>query len=166
MESYEHLIKRLEIRDFDEEKEIPEDLIRKVVEAGRLAPSAMNRQPWRFMIIREKDRLKKLASIKSSARFVGKAGFAVAIYVKETRFSVIDATRAISTMQFAAWALDPPIGSCFNFGWEEEKVAEILGAIDGFILFTIIPFGYPQNPKIVGKKKRLPWSEVIIDSFD
>jgi nitroreductase len=166
MELYEHLINRLEIRDYDEEKDIPEDLIRKVVEAGRLAPSAMNRQPWRFMIIREKARLEKLASLKSSARFVGKAGFAVAIYVKETRFSVIDATRTISAMQFAAWALDPPIGSCFNFGWEEEKVAEILGAVDGFHLFTIIPFGYPKNPKIAGKKKRQSWSEVVIDHVD
>lgn len=163
MEMYEQLISRLEVRDFAPDQKISEEVIRKVVEAGRLAPSAMNRQPWKFVIVRDQDQLNRLAELNPHARYVGQAGFAVGIYIKESRFGEIDATRAITHMQLAAWVVTPRLGSCFNFGWDSEHVAKILGPVDGFRLFTIIPFGYPKKSKILGKKTRKSWSEVVVE---
>ncbi|MFW9779160.1 MAG: nitroreductase family protein [Candidatus Heimdallarchaeota archaeon] len=166
MDAYTQVIHRLEIRNFAEEQNIPNTIVRKIVEAGRLSPSAMNRQPWKFKVITNPGKLAELASIHPHARFVGSAGFAVAVYTSDQKFGPIDATRAISHMQIAAWVLSPRIGSCFNFGWNELQVQEIIGAVKGYQLFTIIPFGYPRISKVKGKKNRKSWHEVVLEDWD
>lgn len=163
MNAYDVLITRLETREFAEDHTIPGTVIRQIVEAGRLAPSAMNQQPWKFVIIREREKLSKLAEINASARYVGNAAFAVAVYVKESRFGEIDAIRAITQMQLAAWLLDPPVGSCFNWGWDATQVAGLIEPPKNRKLVTIIPFGYPRTPNFQGKKSRKFWEEVVIE---
>jgi len=163
LNAYEILLTRIETRDFADDQTIPDQVIQKVIEAGRLAPSAMNRQPWKFVIIRDREKLKKLAEINSHARYVEKSAFAVAIYIKESRFGEIDATRAITHMQLAAWMLTPRLGSCFNWGWDADQVASIIKPPEDIKLVTIIPFGYPRDPTILGKKSRKSWEDVVIE---
>ncbi|MFW9854742.1 MAG: nitroreductase family protein [Candidatus Thorarchaeota archaeon] len=163
MDAYTQIIHRLETRNFMEEQNIPNAIVRKIVEAGRLSPSAMNRQPWKFKVITNQSKLAELALIHRHARFVGSAGFAVAVYISDQKYGLIDATRAISHMQIAAWLLSPRIGSCFNFGWNEGQVEEIIGPVAGYQLFTIIPFGYPRISNVQGKKNRKPWNEVVLE---
>ena len=161
MEATRTLISRLEVRDFATDQRIPEKDIQAILEAAYQAPSAMNRQPWKFKLIKSKKILQRLAIVNLHAKFVGNAGFAVAVYTTQGRFGEIDATRAITLMQAVAWLIEPRIGSCFNWGWNAADVSKILGPIEDHQLVTIIPFGYPEKKKFLGKKNRKPREQVI-----
>lgn len=154
---YKEIISRLEVREFSDEP-VSEELILKVVEAGRLAPSAYNRQPWKFVVVRDKERLKKLGELCTSGPYVKDAAFAIVVFVDpENPFHVIDGTRAIQTMMLAGWTLG--LGSCWVTGVEREKAAELLKAPKSLYLLAVVPFGHPKK-KLKGKKARKPLAEV------
>ncbi|NIP29210.1 MAG: hypothetical protein GTN99_00735, partial [Candidatus Dadabacteria bacterium] len=86
------------VRNFID-KQVPDELIMKVMESGRLAPSAHNDQPWEFILVRDRNLLKKLEQFCISGRFVSQAGFAVVILTdKSSKWFQIDSTRAAQNM--------------------------------------------------------------------
>lgn len=123
----------------------------------------MNQQPWKFVIIRDREQLSKLAEINVNARYVDKVAFAVAIYVEESRIGEIDTIRVIIHMQLAAWLLETHLGSCFNWGWDATKVVTHIDSLEDAQLVTIIPFGYLRNSNIQGKKSQQSWEEIVVE---
>ncbi|MFW9939852.1 MAG: nitroreductase family protein [Candidatus Thorarchaeota archaeon] len=154
------LKERRSIRSF-QDKPIPEKEIKMILEAGRWAPSASNRQPWEFIIIKNKDILKKVARATGYGWFIAEASFAVAI-IGKTRISgkwyVIDTSLVSMNMMLMAWTLG--IGTCWIGSMNKGKVKEILGINTNDYLLTVLPFGYIQG-KIPDPTDRKPLNKVI-----
>ena len=148
------VLNRRSIRSY-ENKDIPEEVLQQILEAGRQAPSAANRQPVRFVVVNDHDVLKKLCDTLIT-RFVKSAPVAIAGCADVKSFltgkwAVIDATIAMQNMVIAAWALG--IGSCWIGACNEEKVKELLKIPDKWKVVAMITLGYPaEQPKPRTKK--------------
>src|SRR5690242_7999594 len=91
------------VREY-QDRAIPRDVLRRVVEAAHLTASAANRQPWHFILVEDRDRLRKLGSLVRTGPYTANAAAAVIVaYEKESKAGVSDASRAIQSMMLAAW---------------------------------------------------------------
>ncbi len=159
MDTLECIRKRRDIRSYLK-KDVADDVIRKIIEAGRLAPSAMNLQPWHFIVIKNKDTLKELGKFCISGRFVVDASFAVVIITEPSnKWHEIDGTRAVQNMSLAAW--NEGVGTCWIGAIDREKVKERLNIPKNLHILTILPFGYPEEFTVKRKKLRKLAEEVF-----
>jgi len=147
------VLSRRSIRRY-QQKEIPRDKLDKILEAGRQAPSAMNRQPWHFIVVTNNEIKKELSKwlftkhIKDSpVTIVGcaKTGFL------DRKWSIIGTSIALQNMVIAAWALG--IGSCWIGGFKEDKVKQLLKIPDKWKIVALVTLGYPDKTPHVKRKK-------------
>ena len=141
-----------------ESRRVPEAVIRKIVEAGRLTGSAMNLQPWHFIVVEERDTLERLGALARSGRYTAEAPLAIVVAVARTGYAVSDASRAIHSMLLTAWA--EGVGSNWVGFGGLEKVNALLGIPTALDVLAILPFGYPADAIGRGKKKRKPLGAV------
>ncbi|MDH5376323.1 MAG: nitroreductase family protein [Candidatus Bathyarchaeota archaeon] len=144
------IFRRRSIRRYRSEP-IPDDVLRNILEAGRLAPSADNAQPWHFIVVTESKIKEKLSEgrwnyfIKDSAATVVGCGYA------DNEWSTIDVAIALENMVIAAEAQG--VGSCWIGDFEEEEVKELLGIPDNLKVVALVSFGYPaEKPSPLNKK--------------
>jgi nitroreductase len=148
------ILSRRSIRRY-ENKDISEEVLQQILETGRQAPSAVNRQPIHFVVVNDHDALKILCNTLFS-RFVKYAPLAIVgcADIKSLltgKWAVVDATIAMQNMVIAAWALG--IGSCWIGACNEEKVKELLKIPDKWKVVALITLGYPaEQPKPRAKK--------------
>lgn len=125
-------------------KEIGEDVLDKILEAGRQAPSAGNRQPWHFILITD-DEIKEELSKGVYTWFI-KDSLAVIAGCAKTevrKWSVVDTSIAMQNMVIAAWAMG--VGSCWIGAFKEEDVKQLLSIPEGWKVVALIAFGYPAE---------------------
>lgn len=164
MDAYECIVTKRDVRTFDDAP-VPEDIQRKVLEAGRLAGSGKNSQHWRFILVREPDNLARLAEASTTGFWVQGAAFAVIVLTDPgLSFRKIDAGRSGEDMQLAAWSFG--LVSCIFTGIKEDAVREIFGIPQNLSPTLVIGFGNPAE-KVTGRsKKRKPLPEVaFLESF-
>ena len=137
---------------------VPDALIRRIVEAGRLTGSGMNGQPWHFIVVRDPETLRKLGALASSGPYVAQAPLAIVVATDKSRFAVSDASRAIQSMLLTAWA--EGVGSNWVGFGGLDKVKAVLDIPAGLDVLAILPFGYPARAVGQGKKQRKPLREV------
>jgi nitroreductase len=137
---------------------VPEPLVRRIVEAGRLTGSGMNGQPWHFIVIRDAETLRRLGAVASSGPYVAQAPLAIVVATEKSRFAVSDASRAIQSMLLTAWA--EGVGSNWVGFGGLDKVKALLDIPAGLDVLALLPFGYPARPVGRGKKQRKPLREV------
>ena len=148
----------LAVREF-EDGPIPEDLVSRIVEAGRLTASSMNLQPWHFVLVTTRDRLRELGAQISTGRYVASSAAAIVVaYERDSDYGVSDASRAIQSMILVAWA--EGVGSNWTGFGDLDGVAEQVGLPDTYEALAVVPFGYPKRKLGKGKKKRKPLAEV------
>jgi nitroreductase len=137
---------------------VPDAVIRRIVEAGRLTGSGMNGQPWHFIVVRDVGTLQRLGALASSGPYVAQAPLAIVVATDKSRFAVSDASRAIQSMLLTAWA-DGVGSNWVGFGGL-DKVRALLDIPASLEVFAILPFGYPARAVGKGKKQRKPLREV------
>jgi len=141
------------------DRPVPDAVVHRIVEAGRLTASSMNKQPWHFVVVQERETLRKLGAATATGPYVADAPLAIVVAVeKASAFAVSDASRAIQSMVLTAWA--EGVGSNWaGFGGLDEVKAmlSIPGELD---VLAVLPFGYPVDPVGRGKKQRKPLGEV------
>jgi nitroreductase len=157
------------------DKPVEKEKIERILEAGRLAPSACNSQPWKFIIVDERLLIDQLA-VAASAKLLGMNAFAaqaplhivvvrekanmssrVGATIKNKDYSLIDI--GIASENICLQARAEGLGSCM-IGWFDEKmVTNILHIPSSKRVELIITIGYPA--KEIREKKRKPSSEVI-----
>ncbi|HEY7543210.1 MAG TPA: nitroreductase family protein [Methylomirabilota bacterium] len=147
----------LAVRSY-QDKPIPEAVVRRIVEAGRLTGSGMNRQPWHFIVVRDGDTLRRLGAIAASGSYVAQAPLAVVVAVDKTRFAISDASRAIQSMLLTAWA--EGVGSNWVGFGGLEPAKSLLDIPAGLDVLAILPFGYPARAVGRGRKQRKPLRDV------
>jgi len=133
-------------------------VVRRIVEAGRLTGSGMNRQPWHFIVVRDAETLRRLGALASSGPYVAQAPLAIVVVTDRTRFAVSDASRAIQSMLLTAWA-DGVGSNWVGFGGLDNARA-LLDIPANLDVLAILPFGYPARPVGRGKKQRKSLREV------
>ncbi len=154
---------RRSVRRFDGMK-IPDECILQILEAGRWAPSGANAQPWRFIVVTEKEKLKSIAELcyykVFKSRHVGEAGAVVVICADPDAGSQtyqIDAAIAGTNMTLMATALG--IGSCWIGAFEEQTIRSILRIPSNLRIIALIAFGYEIGKATV--PPRLPLSSIV-----
>jgi nitroreductase len=157
MEVFEAVRTVLAVRTY-QDKPVPPDLVRRIVEAGRLTASSMNAQPWHFVVVEDRDTLRQLGAMARTGRYIAQAPLAVVVAIEETRFAVSDASRAIQSMVLTAWS--EGVGSNWVGFGGLTKVKSLLGIPDELEVLAIVPFGYPAQAIGRGKKQRKSPSEV------
>ena len=157
MEAFEAVRTLLAVRSY-RDTPIPDAVVRRIIEAGRLTGSGMNRQPWHFVVVRDRTTLRRLGQIASSSPYVAEAALAIVVLIDRTKFAVSDASRAIQSMLLTAWA--DGIGSNWVGFSNLEQAKALLDVPAGLEVFAILPFGYPTHAIGRGKKERKPVREV------
>ena len=152
MEVYEAIRSRVAVREFRPDP-VPDASIKKVLLAARWAPSQRNRQPWRFVVVRERDTLRRIGELASSGAFIADAPLAIAVAMEGAKLPQFDAARAIENMILTAWSLG--VGTVYVQGIDRDAVKQLLAIPEGLDLITVMPFGYPTDEaKSVGKRRK------------
>lgn len=149
----------LAVRQY-QDKPVPADLVERIVEAAHLTASSMNKQPWHFVVVQDRDTLGRLGELAHTGPYIAQAPLAVVVaFEKASRFGVSDASRAIQDLLLAAWS--EGLGSNWvGFGGLDEA-GTLLGIPAEFEVLAIVPFGYPARAVGRGKKQRRPLGEVV-----
>jgi len=147
MSVLEAIVQRRSIRKY-KEKPIPKDLLYKILDAGRWAPSAHNSQPCMFIILEDEKVRRQVAEATTYGKFLAKAPVGVAVVVdpEATNHPAEDGAAATQNMLLAAHALG--LGACWIGSYSsvyEENVKEILGIPKNKILLSIVALGYPDE---------------------
>jgi len=157
LDTFDAVKTRLDYRSYVA-KPVPADVKARVLEAGRSTGSGMNRQHWRFLLIDDKDAIKKLAQDSTSGGWVKGADFAVVVLTDpKLGFHMIDAGRALQDMELTAW--NSGVASCIYTGIKEENMRRDFGIPEDLKATAVIGFGYPAK-KLAGKKDRKPLAEL------
>ena len=141
-EFLEFIKNRRSIRSF-QDKQIPDNEIQMILEAGRWTPSASNKQPWEFYIIRDKEILKEISNNAFYGRHIKTAPLAIAIVGKiksSPKWHIQDTSLASMNMTLMAWALG--IGTCWTGALNRKKVKKLLDLAENDYLLTVLPMGY------------------------
>ena len=157
MEVFEAVRTVLAVRQY-QEKAVPPEVVRRIVEAGHLTGSAKNAQPWHFIVVEDRETLKQLGALARTGRYTAQAPLAIVVVIEKTPFAVSDASRAIQSMILAGWS--DGVGSNWVGFQGLTEVKALLGIPEELDLLAILPFGYPAQAIGQGKKQRKPLSEV------
>ncbi len=138
----EFLKARRSIRSF-QDKSISEKDLEMILEAGRWSPSAVHKQPWEFIVIKNKEILEKISKNAYYGKFIKEAPVAIAIVGKiktSPKWYIIDTSLVSMNMMLMAWSLG--IGTCWIGAMNREKVKSLIGLGGNDYLLTVLPFGY------------------------
>lgn len=156
MEALEAIKKRRSVRKYTG-KPIPREHLEQIVDAGRLAASGSNIQPWEFIVVTDRGMIEKL---KVAAKWMEKAGAIIAVVMDPaSRWWVEDGSAAIENMLIASTALG--YGSCWLEGYtlpREAEFKDLLGVPEEKRLLSLVPIGVPAEWPTRDKK---PLEEVL-----
>jgi nitroreductase len=143
MSLIDKVLSRRSIRAYTK-KRIPTPVLNHILEAGRQAPSAGNRQPWHFIAITDEEIKQKLSWGRVNW-FIKDAPLTIVgcAYVETGNWSIMDTTIALQNMVIAAWAMD--IGSCWLGAFKEGDVKKLLNIPDNWKVVALVTFGYPAE---------------------
>ena len=148
------------------DRPVEQEKLDQVLEAARLAPSAANRQEWRFVIVRQPETRNLLAGIAANQSHVCKAPVVIVACADTDEHMMqcgqlsypIDVAIALDHLSLAAVALG--LGTCWVGAFEEEKVRQLLDLPGNIRVVQLMPLGYPADPSAV-EKKRLQLEKIV-----
>lgn len=158
METIEAIRTVLAVRKF-RDTPIPDDIVREIVEAAHLTASSMNGQPWHFIVVQDKEMLRRLGALVRTGPYIAQAPLAVVVATTDSPYAVSDASRAIQDMILAAWSRG--VGSNWTGFHGLDAVKPVLGIPATMDVLAVVPFGYPAQAAGAGKKNRKPLGEVV-----
>jgi nitroreductase len=158
MDPYRAIVDKRDQRAFLP-RPLPEDALRRILQAGRMTGSSKNSEPNRFVVVRERDRVTAIGALGAHARWLARA--AVIVVIVQTQRHEYDAGRCAQNMMLAAWA--DGIGSC-PAHVPEGELGTLLGIPAGLHVNRVIGFGYvdPERagPPASVARRRLPLEEL------
>jgi nitroreductase len=161
MDVFEAISTRRSIRKYKKEP-IPNAKLEMIFEAARLAPSAANRQPWRFIVVQDADRKKALARAANNQTFLDDAAAIVATVGDpevSARWHERDPMIALEHMALAAAALG--YGTCWIGAFDEDAVKRLLKIPAQMRVVALLPIGVPNETPAPRPRKEL--SEIFFN---
>ena len=161
MDVYQCLRSRRTVREYKPDP-IPQELVRRILQAGRWAPSSSNTQKWHFVVIQDRDTLAALGKIATHGPFIGQAPLAIAVVMDDAPRPQLDAGRALQQMELMAWS--EGVGMCFvgvREADQQQAIKKLLGIPEAMELITLLPFGYrAEGPKGSGTPRK-PMEDIV-----
>jgi len=151
MDFDEVLLKRESIRNYEAGKPVDINTLHKILEAGRIAPSAANYQPWEFWLISSKEMLEKVKPCYSR-QWINDAPHILAVtgdlnhaWVRADGYNSLETDLAIAMHQMMLAATSEGVGSCWIANFKPDILRKALGLKDSVKVFGITPLGYPRE---------------------
>jgi nitroreductase len=162
---YEAIRLRKSVRSY-RDKPIEESKLARILEATRLAPSASNRQEWRFIVVQDVETRRELAKAANNQSFLAEAAAIIVCCAATSDHTMpcgiksfaVDVSIAIDHLTLAAAA--EGLGTCWIGAFDPEQVKAILGIPKDVVVVELLPIGYPEDgsPK---EKSRLALNEIV-----
>ena len=155
METLAAIGARCSVRRF-ESRPVPREILEKLVDAGRLAPTASNIQPWEFIVVTDESVKNRVAAITDHGKFIADAPAMIAVFGKDTKYYLEDGCAATTNILLAATGLG--LGACWVAGSNKpycEEISAVLCVPAGYKLVSLIPVGYPAVPAPRAPKRAL-----------
>lgn len=170
MDLFEVVSTRRSIRSYADTP-IPEEVLEKILDAARLAPSGSNRQPTRLIVIRDKTRMNALVPMCSNQSFIAQAPILVVCVGRNLtnnrggymgRFGVlVDTAIVMDHLTLAARA--EGLGTCWIGAFDYEPIKTFLKIPEDWNVVALSPIGYPKTQAFKPTENRIGLSEFIID---
>jgi nitroreductase len=151
MDALEALAKRRSVRKY-RPGAVTREQLSQIVNMGRLAPTGRNEQPWEFVVVTERARLRRLAQLAEHGKFIPDAGACIVVLCRPTTYSIEDGSAAATQMLIAATALG--LASCWIAGDKKAYAPQIVaecGAPAAYKLVALVAIGHaaeaPDPPK-------------------
>jgi nitroreductase len=165
MDIYTAISTRKSVRAY-EDKPVPEDVLARILEAARIAPSASNRQEWRFVVVRDAETRQQLVPAARNQRFVGEAPVVLACCAETDEHKMpcghlsytIDLAIAVDHITLCAAA--EGLGTCWIGAFNEQQVRDILGIPKDIRVVALLPLGYPLDASLK-EKSRLSIDQIV-----
>jgi nitroreductase len=145
LDTIDAIMRRRSVRKY-EAKPVAEKDLATILEAGRQAPSAANRQPWHFIVVRDEDQKRRLAEACSDQMWMADAGVIIAGVGKPSvneKWFPVDVAIAMENMILVATALG--YGTCWIGAFDQGKVKEVLGVPEELQVVALTPVGVPAD---------------------
>jgi nitroreductase len=158
MDAMNALTTRRSVRKYKPDP-VSRELLEQIVDAGRLAPTARNVQPWEFVVVTDPERRRRLADLSEFGKFIADAPACIIVLSRPTKYFLEDGSAATTNMLNAAAALG--LGNCWVAGDKKSYAADIValcGAPPDLQLISLIAIGYAVE--IPSPSKR-PLAEVL-----
>lgn len=169
MEYYELIRSRESIRNYDSDRPVSKETLAKILDAGRLAPSACNYQPWKFLLISSADMLAEVKAsyprewFRDAPHVLVVVGFQNTAWVRSyDGYNSIETDLAIAMTHIILAAENEGVGTCWIEAYNPIILREALNLADGQVIFGITPLGYPKEgfKKTLGKNRK-PLKDIV-----
>ncbi|MCF7944040.1 MAG: nitroreductase family protein [Spirochaetia bacterium] len=162
------IISRESVRNYDPEKEIPEEVLMRILEAGRIAPSATNSQPWQFVVVRSPEKRKEVNKCYGKAWFQNAP---VVLIVKGKRkdawnrwdgYNSLETDLTIAMDHMILAAENEGLGTCWIGAFDYEVLRKVLPLDADEEVFAMTPLGYQEDGwKKKNRKIRRELNDVV-----
>ncbi len=158
MDAFEAISKRRSVRKY-RPGEVTRQQLSQIVNLGRLAPTGRNEQPWEFVVITDRTRLRQLARLADYGKFIADASACIVVLCRPTKYHLEDGSAATTQMLIAATALG--LGSCWVAGDKKDYAAQVVslcGAPAHYKLVSLVAVGHAAEIPAPAKR---PLDEVL-----
>lgn len=155
MDAMEVIRTRHSVRFF-QDKPVPKEILSQIVDAGRLAATARNEQPWAFIVMTDRTILQDISQLTVHGKFIGAAGACIAVFCHVGTYYLEDGCAATQNMLLAATAFG--VGTCWVAGDKKmyaSTIGTMLGVPADYKLVTLVAVGYELEPRPRAHKKNL-----------
>lgn len=165
---YKVIRTRRSVRSFKKDP-MPEEVLNRVLEAARVAPSGSNRQPWKFILVKNETLKQKMISACDNQEFIAEAPLIVVAcgqklpinrggYMGEMSM-LVDVSIAFTHLILAARA--EGLGTCWIGAFENEEIKKLLEVPDEYEVVAVTPLGYPSEDVFTESKDRKNLDEIV-----
>lgn len=150
-------------------KDIPEEVLHQLMEAVRWAPSASNRQPWKFVIVKDEELKQQIKQAARGQSFVGEASVVIAgcatniSHIMPNGVPSYPVDLAIALDHLSLQAVKMGLGTCWIGAFDQDRVREILHIPKNVIVVCLMALGYPNKDGF--KSNRKPLEEIICYNY-
>ncbi len=173
MDFYEVIRTRRSIRSYKPDP-IPKEVLTRVLDAARIAPSGSNRQPWKFIVVKDEELKRRIAKACHNQMFIAEAPVVIVACGYNIHYNrgeymgdfsmLVDVSIAFTHLILAARA--EGLGTCWIGSFNNEEIKRILSIPEEVNVVAITPLGYPKDEEFREPGPRKPLSEIMsVDKF-
>ena len=167
MDFYDVAKTRRSVRSYRSDP-IPEEVLNRVLEAVRIAPSGSNRQPWRFIVVEDEDAKQRLVPACNGQSWIADAPVVIVACGQNIHYNrggymgdmsvLVDVAIGFTHLILAARA--EGLGTCWIGAFSNDEVRKTLGVPEDYYVVAVTPLGYPEGEPFKGPGSRKPLSEI------
>ena len=169
MEFSELIRSRESIRNYDPDRPVPKETLEKILEAGRIAPSAKNYQPWKFLLISSPSLLEKVKAcylrdwLKDAPHILVMLGLKDQAWTRGyDGYNSIETDVSIAMTHIILAAENEGVGACWIAAYNPALLKEAINPGANQQIFAMTPLGYPKPGfQKAHAKKRKPLDEIV-----